>query len=117
MDYKRMGQVKNLIMLALADGKATESELAVIAAIAAREKLTQDELNEILDNPRSVKIELPKEESEKLQYIQDMVSLMMIDGDLNDQEMALCKIYAINLGYESNIVEKMILDVADKIQQ
>ena len=53
---------------------------------------------------------------EKLRYIEDMVALMMIDGDLDDNEMAMCKIYAIMLGYESDIVERMILDIADKLK-
>ncbi|MBR5727617.1 MAG: hypothetical protein IKX39_03120 [Muribaculaceae bacterium] len=116
MDNKKLGQVKNLIMLALADGKATESELALIAAVASREELTQEELDNLIDNPDSVRIELPEDEDQKLCYMEDMVSLMMIDGDLDDNELAMCKIYAIMLGYESDIVEKMILDIAEKLK-
>ncbi len=41
---------------------------------------------------------------------------MMIDGDLDDNELAMCKVYAIALGYESSIVEKMILDIADNLK-
>lgn len=116
MDNKRLGQIKNLIMLALADGKATESELALVAAIASREELTQEELDNLIDNPDSVKIKLPDDEATKLRYIEDMVTLMMIDGDLDDNELAMCKIYAIALGYESTIVEKMILDIVEKLK-
>ena len=111
-----MGQVKNLIMLALADGKATESELALIASIASREELTQEQLDHLIEHPDTVHIELPENDEQKLQYIQDMVALMMIDGDLDDNELAMCKIYAIMLGYESSIVEKMILDIADRLK-
>ena len=68
MDNKRLGQIKNLIMLAMADGKASESELALIAAIASREDITQDELNNLIEHPDSVHIELPEEETEKLRY-------------------------------------------------
>lgn len=102
-------------MLALADNKASESELALIASIASREELTQEELYNLIDNPEQIKIELPEEEDEKLRYLQDMVSLMMIDGELNDQELAMCKLYAIALGYESTTVEKMVLDIADAL--
>lgn len=116
MDDKRLGQVKNLIMLALADGKATESELALIASIASREELTQEQLNHLIEHPDTVHIELPENDEQKLQYIQDMVALMMIDGDLDDNELAMCKIYAIMLGYESSIVEKMVLDIAEKLK-
>ncbi|MBR1475176.1 MAG: TerB family tellurite resistance protein [Muribaculaceae bacterium] len=116
MDNKKLGQVKNLIMLALADGKASESELAIIASVASREKLSESEVTHLIDNPDSVKIELPDDESVKLRYIEDMVSLMMIDGEINDNELALCKLYAITLGYESTIVEKMILDIVEKLK-
>ena len=116
MDDKRLGQVKNLIMLALADGKATESELALIASIASREELTQEQLNHLIEHPDTVHIELPENDEQKLQYIQDMVALMMIDGDLDDNELAMCKLYAIMLGYESSIVEKMVLDIAEKLK-
>lgn len=115
MNNKRLGQVKNLIMLALADGKASESELALIAAIASREEISQEELDNLIDHPDQVKIELPEEEDEKLRYLEDMVALMMIDGELDDQELAMCKLYAITLGYESSIVEKMILDISDRL--
>ena len=116
MEDKRLGQVKNLIMLALADGKATESELALIASIASREELTQEQLDHLIVHPDTVHIELPENDEQKLQYIQDMVALMMIDGDLDDNELAMCKIYAIMLGYESSIVEKMVLDIAEKLK-
>lgn len=116
MEDKRLGQVKNLIMLALADGKATESELALIASIASREELTQEQLDHLIEHPDTVHIELPENDEQKLQYIQDMVALMMIDGDLDDNELAMCKLYAIMLGYESSIVEKMVLDIAEKLK-
>ena len=117
MDNKRLGQIKNLIMLALADGKATESELALIASIASREEITQEELDNLIDHPDKIKISLPEDDDQKLRYLEDMIALMMIDGDLNDQEMAMCKLYAITLGFESDTVEKMILDIADNLSE
>ena len=37
-------------------------------------------------------------------------------GDLNEQELAMCKIYAIALGYEPQTVEKMLVDIASRIK-
>ena len=112
MEKTGLGQVKNLIMLALADGKATKSELAVIAGIAAREQLTQEELDNLIDNPDSVHITLPDDEATRQRYLKDMVQLMMIDGDLNDTELSMCKLYAITLGFESTSVEQIVLEMA-----
>ena len=41
-----------------------------------------------------------------------MVQLMMIDGDLNDTELSMCKLYAITLGFESTSVEQIVLEMA-----
>lgn len=110
---KQLGQIKNLIMLALADGKASESELALIASIASREQLTQDELDNLLENPSSVKITLPEDDETKKRYLHDMVALMMVDGEMDDNEVALCKLYAITLGYDSSVVENLVLEIVD----
>ncbi len=117
MDKTGLGQVKNLIMLALADGKASESELAMIAAVATRESLSAEELDSLLEHPGRVRIDLPEEEATRLRYLEDMVELMMVDGEMNDTELALCKIYAIALGYESTSVEQIVLDIASRLEQ
>lgn len=109
----QLGQVKNLIMLALADGKALDSELALIAAVASREQLTQQELDSLIDHPDTVKIELPSDEETRQRYLTDMVALMTIDGDMNDNELAMCKLYAISLGYDTSKVENMVINIAD----
>ena len=109
----QLGQIKNLIMLALADGTASESELALIASIASREKLTEDEVQNLIQNPSSIKITLPEDEETQKRYLTDMVALMMIDGELDDNEVALCKLYAITLGYDPSIVENLVIDIAD----
>ena len=112
----QMGQVKNLIMLALADGRVEESELALIAAVAARENLTEEQLNHLLEHPDLVSVELPGDEETKLRYLRDMVSLMIIDGDMDETELSMCKIYAIALGFQSTSVEQLVLDIVKQLK-
>ena len=114
-DQQRLGQLKNLVMLAAADGHLTDSEMAVLLAVASREKLTPDEFNKVIDDPDSVTIDLPEDEDTKLAYLRDMVAMMMIDGELNEQEMAICKLYAMALGYRGSIVDGMIAGVIDQL--
>jgi len=114
-DQQRLGQLKNLVMLASADEKITDSELAVLLAVASRENITPDEFNKVIENPDSVTIDLPEDEDTKLAYLRDMVALMMIDGELDEEEMAICKIYAMALGYRSSIVDGMIAGVIDSL--
>lgn len=114
-NQQRLGQLKNLVMLAAADGRFTDSEMAVLLAVASRENISPDDFNKVIDDPDSVDIVLPEDEETKLNYLRDMVALMMIDGDLDEQELAICKVYAIALGYNSKIVDGMIADIVDAL--
>ena len=114
-DKQRLGQLKNLVMLASADENVTDSEMAVMIAVASREDITPEEFNKVMDDPDSVKIELPEDEETKLAYLRDMVAMMMIDGELDEHEMAICKLYAMALGYRGSIVDGMIAGVIDML--
>lgn len=114
-DQERLGQLKNLVMLASADEKITDSEMAVLVAVASRENLTPEEFNKVIDDPDSVNITLPEDEETKLAYLRDMVAMMMIDGELDEQELAICKLYAMALGYRGSIVDGMISGVVDQL--
>ena len=114
-DQQRLGQLKNLVMLASADEKVTDSELTVLIAVASRENITPDEFNKVIEEPDSVNIVLPEDEETKLAYLRDMVAMMMVDGELDEQELSICKIYAMALGYRGSIVDGMIAGVIDKL--
>ena len=114
-DNQRLGQLKNLVMLAAADDRITDSELAVLLAVASRENISPEDFSHVLENPDSVTIELPEDEDTKLAYLRDMVAMMMVDGELDEQEMAICKIYAMALGYRGSIVDGMIAGVIDQL--
>ena len=116
-DKQRLGQLKNLVMLASADENVTDSEMAVLIAVASREDITPEEFNKVMDDPDSVKIELPEDEETKLAYLRDMVAMMMIDGELDEHEMGICKLYAMALGYRSVIVDGMIAGVIDSLER
>lgn len=111
----RLGQLKNLVMLAASDGHMTDSELAVLLAVASREEITPEDFNKVIEDPDSVTITLPEDEDTKLAYLRDMVAMMMVDGELDEQELAICKLYAIALGYRSSIVDGMIAGVIDNL--
>lgn len=114
-DNQRLGQLKNLVMLAAADDRITDSELAVLLAVASRENISPEDFGNVLENPESVTIELPEDEDTKLAYLRDMVAMMMVDGELDEHEMAICKIYAMALGYRGSIVDGMIAGVIDQL--
>lgn len=114
-DQQRLGQLKNLVMLATADERFTDSEIAVLLAVASRENITPEEFNNVIENPESVSITLPEDEETKLAYLRDMVAMMMVDGELDEHELSICKLYAMALGYRGSIVDGMIAGVIDNL--
>ena len=112
---QRLGQLKNLVMLASADERITDSEMAVLLAVASRENITPEQFSQVIEDPDSVSITLPEDEDTKLAYMRDMVALMMIDGELDEQELAICKLYAMALGYRGSIIDGMIAGVVDQL--
>ena len=114
-EQQRLGQLKNLVMLAAADGHVTDSEMAVLLAVASRENITPEEFNKVIDDPDSVNITLPEDEDTKIAYLRDMVAMMMVDGELDEQELAICKLYAMALGYRGSIIDGMIAGVIDQL--
>ena len=114
-EQMRLGQLKNLVMLSAADERVTDSELAVLLAVASRENISPEDFNRVIEDPDSVTIDLPEDEDTKLAYLRDMVAMMMVDGELDEQELSICKIYAMALGYRSSIVDGMIAGVIDSL--
>ena len=114
-EQQRLGQLKNLVMLASADERFTDSEMAVLLAVASRENITPEEFNRVMEDPDSVNIQLPEDEDIKLAYLRDMVAMMMIDGELDEHELAICKLYAMALGYRGIIVDGMIAGVIESL--
>ena len=114
---KRLSHIKNLILIAAADGEIDKNEISLISGIAARVGLSTNELDEILRSPKSISFSPPKEFKEKIEQLYDMVLLMMIDGKIHANEVALCKIFAMKLGFKHDIIEKIVLSIVQMIEK
>lgn len=111
----KLTHLKNLLALAAADGVVQKEELAAIAVVMAREGMTTSDLERCMKHPDSIKFVQPTSDYDKLRYIKDMVSLMMVDGDLDENEMMVCMLTAEAFGYRHEVVGKMIKDIINEI--
>lgn len=107
----KLSHLKNLIALSMADGKVEKSELAAIAAVCSREGLTEDDMKKCLENPDSIQFIPPTDDNTRLRYLRDMVLLMMSDGNIDKNEMVVCKLTAEALGYRHEVIDAMILNI------
>ena len=114
---KRLSHIRNLLALALADGSIDKSELDLIIRISVKSGLTPDEMNRILERPDSVKFYPPDNDSDRIEQLYDMVLVMMVDSELHENEIALCKLTALRLGFKHQIIDRMVSDITGIIMK
>ena len=86
-----MGHVINLLSIAYADGGITEDEKQLICNIAENLGLTGEEFNHCLATWQEtdediLKVSMPETEEERIAFLKNMTLLMMIDGEINENE-------------------------------
>lgn len=113
----KLSHLRNLVTLSMADGKLEKSELAAIAAVCNREGLTEDDFRKCLNNPNSINFVPPKDNITRVRYLKDMVLLMMSDGDIDQNELLVCKLTAEALGFKHEVIDAMLFDIIAEIKE
>ncbi|UII28781.1 TerB family tellurite resistance protein [Fulvivirga maritima] len=113
-DDKRKSHVKNLITVAMADGHLAKEEWDLLVTIARKLEMSNDDIQNIKNNPEDIKFTPPKKYDEKIQQVEDLVAVMMIDGDVDKNEMELCKKLALKLDLLPRVVNDLIYETYKK---
>lgn len=115
-DRKKMiSHVRNLIALAYADGKFSDEEKQYVANVATEAGITAEEMKQIISDPDGIRFVQPATDIEKIEQLYDLILLMMIDGDLNENEMIFCRAMAIRMKIPYQVVDDMVAKVINFI--
>ena len=68
-----------------------------------------------MKNPDKIDFVVPESDNDKIRYLKDMVALMMIDGDIDDNELKVCKLTAKSYGFRTEVIDAMIRDIIIEI--
>ena len=112
---KMMSHVRNLVALAYADGKFSDEERQYVANVATEVGMTADEMKQIINDPDGIRFIMPENDIEKIEQLYDLILLMMIDGDLNENEMIFCRAMAIKMKIPYQVVDEMVAKVINFI--
>lgn len=114
---KRKGKshLKNLMAMAMADGKLEDVELKFLTKIASRYGISTKELEGIRINVSKNPTFSFEKDSSKFEQIYDLIKMMMIDDEINPKELKMCKKYAEKIGYQSTKVDEIIESVVQNI--
>ena len=113
----RLSNIKGLIALAMADGRIHQNEIQGIAAIASRDNVDTKEVEKIIEGKDKVKFEVPETPELKERSLIDLVTLMMIDGVITEEELVLCKAVAEEYGYRPEVVDDMVISILKQLQE
>jgi uncharacterized tellurite resistance protein B-like protein len=111
----KKSHIKNLFAVALADGRLENIEFEFILHVADNMYLPRQVVREIHASQEDISLFIPPHEKQRLDQLYDLVSLALIDGDLNDREILTCKNIAIQFGYKPVVVEMIIHTITENI--
>ena len=104
----RRSHVKNLVTIAMADGRLDQEEWDLLMRIARHLGMEEEEIKNIKNGFEKTDFVPPKKYEDKVQQVRDLVAIMMIDGEINEKELELCKKAAVRLKIPPELVDEMI---------
>lgn len=103
-----VSHLKNLMVLAMADGHLAEIEEHLLVAIAHRLELTEKDVAEIKADLENITFVLPKKYDERIEQFSDLLTLMAIDGHIDPEEEEVCREFAVKYELMDNVIEDML---------
>ena len=107
---ERLDLFNNLVVLAAADRKFTEPEVAFLMVRAEDWGISQDDVEAslLLAGSPDAELTIPPERDDRIELLQEMIRLMAVDGELAEQEKRLCAIASARMDFTSQQFEEIL---------
>lgn len=105
---KDLEHFRNLISLAMADGKLAEAERVYLSKLAFEKNIPLDRMNVMLDRANEYTLLIPQNNAEKERQLKEMIEFAMVDGEFARAERELIFTVGSRLGFEKSDIEKRI---------
>jgi len=103
-----VGMFQNLFMMALADGQITEEEQQLLLEIAQHLGIQQSDIDRLLDHREELDLIIPLSEEDQYFSLKNLVYMMVVDGNIDPKEYALCQAFAEQIGKDVKDIEAII---------
>lgn len=117
----KLSHLRNLIILSQADGIVKPEEVLLIESVMARENMSKSDYDYCMNNLDQIAFSVPSDYGERIEYLHDMIRLMMIDGDIDDRELELCyecaSVMEIPQSSKKHIIDNMIGLIKDEMEE
>lgn len=101
----------NLVNLAYADDHLHPEELAFLYKVAKRLNIEDSLVQEFIKNPPKNEYALPNDEVKRYIYLDDILNLISVDGEIHPGEIKETKKLAKELGFEESIIDSIIAKI------
>ena len=107
---EQLDHLKNLVIMAAADGSLSEQEIALLVDRAASLGLDEEDLEKAIAFALSgeAKLKFPVDRTEQNQMLADLMKMMAADGELQEVEKRLFALAAAKMGIEKQELEALI---------
>lgn len=107
---RRRKQLRNLVVMAFADGQLGEREVHLVADRCSELGLDEFDLQKAVEYGLGddAAIELPKEAADRDELLRDMIRMMAADGRLEEGEKRLFALAAAKMSMTAADVERLI---------
>jgi len=97
---RRMSHLKNIIVIAMADGQIDAIELNTILKISQKIGITQEEFDYVVNNLELIKDKVPVSFKDKNLQLCHLIAMMFVDGKIDNLELKYCYELSEKLGYD-----------------
>ena len=101
--------ISDLIFLAYADGKLTDTEYDFILQIALRLDLTELEVQNLFDKPSSLRPIFT--ELERISHFYKLVLLMNVDMETHEKEVIAIRNFGLKMGIRAGVFDQILLQM------
>ena len=105
---RNLAHFASIATLAAVDGEVNPEEMKLLAHFARKLDISEADFKEVMKKSNKYPIEPQNSSALRLERLFDLFKIIFADNDVEDQEMALLKKYAIGLGYTSDKADKII---------
>jgi len=111
---KRRSHFKNLFAVARADGDVDRAEMDLVIGLAEKFHMSTDEVTKIIRDPDAVALVTAKTPKERMEHLYDLITVMMVDGKIDEKELFLCKSLGVKLGCGEENIDSLVRDLIEQ---
>lgn len=108
---RKKSALRTLLVVALSDGSLNEMEKTFLHKKSLEYKISQQVFTRILENPNKGKLVFPEDFAEKLNFMYDLVEVMITDGIITIEELEICRKISKKMGLIPESINLILKDL------